>query len=82
MDNLTLTSQASDVFSAALNIPSYLQPVLSMINMGSIDAVVSPAIRWGGINAAPVPEPSTYALMGLGLAAAGFFARRRTAARA
>lgn len=34
------------------------------------------------IGIAPIPEPSTYALMGLGLAAAGFIARRRTAARA
>ncbi|MBI5335873.1 MAG: PEP-CTERM sorting domain-containing protein [Burkholderiales bacterium] len=82
VDQLKLTQQASDVFASALNIPSYFVPALSLLNFGGIDAVVSPAIRWGGISAAPVPEPSTYALVGLGLAAAGFIARRRSAARA
>lgn len=35
------------------------------------------AVYWDNISYAPVPEPETYALMGLGLAALGFMARRR-----
>lgn len=86
VDHLTLTSQAADTFASALNIAPLLKPVLTMLNYGSITIDIKPALRAGGsvsgkaYTPPPVPEPSTYALMGLGLLAAAKLARRKKAA--
>ena len=85
IDHLTLTSAAADTFASALNISPILKPALTMLNYGSITIDIKPALRSRGpvsgkaYTPPPVPEPSTYALMGLGLVAAAYVARRKAA---
>ncbi len=86
VDHLTLTTAAVDAFSTALKIPSVLKPTLAGLDYGSITVDIGVALRKGGAVSGkaytppPVPEPGTYALMGLGLAAAAVVARRKKAA--
>lgn len=74
LNDLTLTATAIPTLGDALGVPTFIQQVLF------------PSLNFGQVTLtgtfAPVPEPSTWALMGCGLlaAAAAASARRRQAA--
>ncbi|TAL21053.1 MAG: PEP-CTERM sorting domain-containing protein [Aquabacterium sp.] len=70
---LKLSSSFAQAVGAKLNLDQGVIDFVKTLNFGTLTSVATVA-------AAPaVPEPSTYALMGLGLAGATFVARRRAA---
>ena len=78
MGNLAMTSDAVTAFQQGLSLPKAVTLLLPTINFGTIDAKIVPWIRSTPLKA--VPEPSTYAILGVGLAAAGLTLRRRQSA--
>jgi hypothetical protein len=88
LNNLTLTSAANAKFGSALGLSSGMQSSFAGLDFGTITIDISTAARAGKLAignraftpADMVPEPSTYALMGLGLAGIGFVARRKARA--
>lgn len=67
LNDLKLTSSGATQVATLAGYPLF-GGFLTAINFGDFSTSVT---------VSAVPEPSTYALMGIGLAAAGFFARRR-----
>lgn len=84
LNHLTLTTAGADKIANGLNINPYLRPALTMLDYGTINIDIVPALRSGvsgkPYTPPPVPEPSTYALVGLGLVVAAKVARRKKAA--
>lgn len=63
-----ITELALNTLGDALGVPTFLRPVVAEVDFGTLTG-----------NVAVVPEPSTYLLMGLGLAGVGLLKRRRAA---
>jgi hypothetical protein len=85
LNNLTLTSAANAKFGTALGLSSGLQSSFAGVDFGTITIDISSLSRKAVSTKAftpanMIPEPSTYALMGLGLAGIGFVARRKARA--
>jgi PEP-CTERM motif len=85
LGNLKLTSQANTAIGSALGLSSGLQSSFGALDFGTITIDIAStsrkAVSTKAFTAAMlVPEPSTYALMGLGLAGIGFVARRKARA--
>ena len=68
-DHTTAVLSAADALVAAFGLPSFYAGLATGVNFGNLKVDVT-----------AVPEPSSYALMGLGLVGMGFVARRRRAA--
>lgn len=62
---------------AALGISTNLNVFLDQGNFGSSRAAPSTISYQFGVSITPVPEPASYAMLAVGLALAGFAARRR-----
>lgn len=67
-NDLKLTSTSAKALLAALNLSTGLSGLLTPVAFGTLAVDVT---------AAAVPEPSTYALMGIGLVGMGLVARKR-----
>ena len=85
LGNLTLKSGANAALGSALGLSSAAQAAFGNTNFGTvtidITTVSRKAISTKAFTPANmVPEPSTYALMGLGLVGIGFAARRKARA--
>lgn len=79
VSGLTITADAFALFSQALGLTEAGDAALSKVtDFGQIVSTVT--VKMAAANVTPpIPEPSTYALMGLGLAGIGLAARRRRA---
>jgi len=82
LSNLKLTSGAAATFASALNLSTAAAATLASTDYGTLKMDISStkrvAVSTKAFTAANlVPEPSTYALMGLGLAGVALVARRK-----
>lgn len=83
--NLKLTESTANTFAAGLGLPDYLVGALSAMDYGTISNNIHSGLRLFNAPSGnaitkvnfPVPEPSTYVLIGMGLATAGWMASRR-----
>lgn len=78
MGNMYMTTDAIKAFQTGLGLTRAVNAILPAINFGSIDAKVVPWLRSKPLSSIKaVPEPSTYAILGVGLAFAGMLKTRR-----
>jgi hypothetical protein len=86
--NLTLSTPANTALGSALGLSPAAQATFGKTDFGTVTIDITTASRTGKLGignrtftpADMIPEPSTYALMGLGLAGIGFVARRKARA--
>lgn len=80
LSHMTLTSAAQLQFASALQLDEMAASVLPILNFGTLDVAISPALRFGISDqalVAAIPEPPRLATLGLGLLGLAFVARRR-----
>ena len=81
--NTTSYTFAVDPKTLMIGGTTYTFKANSLVGPGSAGGVLSAGVLQGLVGVAAVPEPSSFALMGIGLAgAAGIYRRRRARARA
>jgi hypothetical protein len=83
MNNLFMTDATGANFLKGLNLSPRLINTVLFTNFGSIDAKVVPWLRktpLTNLTVTSVPEPSTYALFGVGAALGLYLSKRRRAA--
>lgn len=80
LGNLYMTSDAINAFKTGLGLPGGVTAILPSINFGTIDAKIVPWFRSTPLSSIKaVPEPSSYAIMGLGLGMLTLSLRRKSA---
>ncbi len=84
LGNLQLTTQATDTFASALKLSAPLKSALGGLDFGTIKIDIATSLRKPVSDTAftaamMVPEPSTYALMALGMVGIAAVARRKQA---
>ncbi|GEM_PF-2443958 len=80
LSHMTLTSGAQAQFASALQLDELAVYLLPVLNFGTLDVNISPALRFGLSDkplVAAIPEPPRFATLGLGLLGLAFVARRR-----
>jgi hypothetical protein len=83
LNNLSITTAGFDALATVFGLDSaglgYTSLQSAAANFGSLTSVIKGPVLQDGIYGPPsiLPEPSTYALMGLGLVGLGLVARRR-----
>lgn len=87
LNHMVLTPEALAAFASALNLSRVLQGPLKTLDFGTLNIDIKGALRIPPVSDQPftvanmpaVPEPSTWALMALGLAGVAAIARRQRA---
>ncbi|TAK78645.1 MAG: PEP-CTERM sorting domain-containing protein [Aquabacterium sp.] len=87
LGNLKLTTSAATTFASALNVSAAFVDALTEMDYGTISANIHSGLRLFDAPSGkaltkvnfPVPEPSTYVLIAMGMATAGWMASRRRA---
>lgn len=84
LNHLVLTSDALTAMASALNLNKVLQAPLKTLDFGTINIDIQGALRWPVsdkpftvANMPAVPEPTTWAMMALGLVGVACAARRK-----
>jgi hypothetical protein len=71
----TGTTPTTAVFSTQLVVPGTIPAVLAQLAAGGVQGITYSATF--AANAAPIPEPASMLLLGIGLVGAGLVARRK-----